>query len=229
MRKFTLLVAAMAMFASVNAETLYSWSSTGADEVTEVGGKATHEHGSDATRVNYANSGYYTICLNGKKGNIDDEAASANAGYIQIALNQALAADDNILITAYITKNNASAKGNAYIRFVDDSSATLAEINESDSYPNIHEEGGAAEDPDTHTIVVPAEAAGCKTIWMSRNSADTNVFITKLEITRGSTSGIVDVTVNSDENAPIYNLQGVKVGEDYKGVVIKNGKKYINK
>ena len=34
-------------------------------------------------------------------------------------------------------------------------------------------------------------------------------------------------TVN--ENAPIYNLAGQRVGKDYKGVVIQNGKKFIKK
>lgn len=42
-------------------------------------------------------------------------------------------------------------------------------------------------------------------------------------------AGIEDVTVAEDENAPMYNLQGVQVDENYKGIVIKNGKKYLNK
>ena len=45
----------------------------------------------------------------------------------------------------------------------------------------------------------------------------------------GSTGGVEDITVADDENAPMYNLQGVQVDENYKGVVIKNGKKYINR
>ncbi|MCM1331717.1 MAG: hypothetical protein NC248_03810 [Bacteroides sp.] len=47
----------------------------------------------------------------------------------------------------------------------------------------------------------------------------------------GVTGGIEDVTVApvEDENAPMYNLQGVQVDENYKGIVIKNGKKFINR
>lgn len=41
--------------------------------------------------------------------------------------------------------------------------------------------------------------------------------------------GVETITIAEDENAPIYNLQGVQVDENYKGVVIKNGKKYINR
>ena len=37
------------------------------------------------------------------------------------------------------------------------------------------------------------------------------------------------VTDDADDNAPIYNLAGQKVDKNYKGVVIKNGKKVYQK
>lgn len=49
----------------------------------------------------------------------------------------------------------------------------------------------------------------------------------------GETTGISNVDVNAnanfDANAPMYNLAGQKVTKSYKGVVIQNGKKYMNK
>ena len=42
------------------------------------------------------------------------------------------------------------------------------------------------------------------------------------------TSGINQVN-NDDVAAPTYNIMGVKVNDNYKGIVIKNGKKYIRK
>lgn len=36
-------------------------------------------------------------------------------------------------------------------------------------------------------------------------------------------------TPEADENAPVYNVMGQRVGKDYKGLVIKNGVKYIQK
>ena len=42
-------------------------------------------------------------------------------------------------------------------------------------------------------------------------------------------SGIETVKAVKDVNAPIYNLAGQKVNNDYKGVVIQNGKKFMNK
>jgi len=49
----------------------------------------------------------------------------------------------------------------------------------------------------------------------------------------GEATGIANLNVNDndniDANAPMYNLAGQRVNKSYKGVVIVNGKKYINK
>ena len=45
-----------------------------------------------------------------------------------------------------------------------------------------------------------------------------------------SAVGIKNVqTIEVNEKAPIYNLAGQRVGKDYTGVVIQNGKKFIKK
>jgi hypothetical protein len=44
-----------------------------------------------------------------------------------------------------------------------------------------------------------------------------------------TTTGIKAVKVAEPENAPLYNLKGQRVNSDYKGLVIKNGKKYVVK
>ena len=47
------------------------------------------------------------------------------------------------------------------------------------------------------------------------------------------TNGIDNVTTQTNSienaNAPLYNLAGQRVNKDYKGVIIQNGKKFINK
>ena len=57
------------------------------------------------------------------------------------------------------------------------------------------------------------------------------VRVKKITVTlKNDPTGINEVsngTVN--ENAPIYNLAGQRVGKDYKGVVVQNGKKFIKK
>lgn len=46
----------------------------------------------------------------------------------------------------------------------------------------------------------------------------------------GKTTGITNITTDeATKNAPVYNLAGQKVTKAYKGVVIKNGKKMIQK
>ena len=49
-------------------------------------------------------------------------------------------------------------------------------------------------------------------------------------IAKPVTTGINNITTDATlENAPAYNLAGQKVGKEYKGVVIKAGKKFIQK
>ncbi|MBO5156845.1 MAG: hypothetical protein J6C05_06920 [Prevotella sp.] len=42
-------------------------------------------------------------------------------------------------------------------------------------------------------------------------------------------SGISNITAADDADAPVYNLAGQRVSKDTKGLLIKNGKKFINK
>lgn len=55
-------------------------------------------------------------------------------------------------------------------------------------------------------------------------------FLRSVTITSVTAAGIKNVqTIEVNENAPIYNLAGHRVGKDYKGVVVQNGKKFIKK
>lgn len=51
-----------------------------------------------------------------------------------------------------------------------------------------------------------------------------------VEFTPSGESAIANISADkANENAPVYNLNGQKVSKDYKGVVVKNGKKYVQK
>ena len=55
-------------------------------------------------------------------------------------------------------------------------------------------------------------------------------FLRSVKIITVSAAGIKNVqTIEVNEKAPIYNLAGQRVGKDYKGVVVQNGKKFIKK
>lgn len=212
-----------------SADVIYSWESPEGTPI-ETGGKIEYMNG-DGDRLNYSNAGYHTICLNGKKGNIND-APSANAGYMLLTLDQALEVGNVIEITAYRNKN--AADKNATIMFYFENGAEWAD---SKTFVNIcSDEENADWDndgstPNTNTWEITAAEAGSKTIKLTRNSASTNLFITKFVIYRDSTTGIesVEVITPAKVDNAIYNLSGQKVDANYKGIVIKNGKKYFNK
>lgn len=45
----------------------------------------------------------------------------------------------------------------------------------------------------------------------------------------GVVSGVDNITVDKNVDAPAYNVAGQRVNDAYKGIVVKNGKKYMNK
>jgi hypothetical protein len=51
----------------------------------------------------------------------------------------------------------------------------------------------------------------------------------KILTVNGTSTNINTIKTNTDVNAPVYNLAGQQVEKSYKGLVIKNGKKVINK
>ncbi len=54
-----------------------------------------------------------------------------------------------------------------------------------------------------------------------------SVFAKGENIVVGTGNGISDLVVSDNADAPVYNVAGQRVGESYKGIVIKNGKKVI--
>ena len=204
---------------------LYSWESPEGTPI-EYGGTISYENG-DGDRLNYPNSGYYTICLNGKKANLNDETASANAGHMVITLDNAVTEGDIIAITGYITKNS-SAKSSAWIVY--ESGATVESAIFGDESNIFVPEGGEATGTiNTKEVIVSAEAAGSKTITLTRGQTGTNLFITKLEITKGSIATGISNIASDRLNGTIYNLNGQKMDKAVKGLYIINGKKVVVK
>ena len=112
---FTTAALALLSIMGMNAQTtIYSWESPDGTPV-ETGGTIAYVNG-DGNRLNYPQADYWTICLNGKKANMNDETASANAGKMVITLDQPRKAGDKIDITAFINKDS-SKKASAYLVF----------------------------------------------------------------------------------------------------------------
>ena len=200
---------------------LYSWESPEGTPV-EYGGTIVYTNGTGDDRVNYPNSGYYTICLNGKNANIDDQTASANAGHMVITLNEAITEDCAISMDAYIVKNE-SKKASAYYYFENGTKF------EGAIYSDEANIDPAFNGQITNTVTeIPATAVGSKTIKITRGQTGTNLFITKLVIGKKDVvTGIENVTVTRSDIDGIYNLRGQRVLNPTKGLYIINGKKVI--
>lgn len=80
------------------------------------------------------------------------------------------------------------------------------------------------ENPDVNTYDL-----GGVSEFTFTNTGEQPCVVLVVEYKDGTPSGISSVETKANENAPVYNLNGQKVSKDYKGVVVKNGKKYIQK
>lgn len=200
--------------------TIYSWSADSEGNITEIGGKAV---ATDGVSVGFSNKGYTTIRVSTKKANVATEN-------IEITLDKPLEKGDIITVTGYKNKNEDGKLVSLFIQFENGEPF----FNDEETWVNINDENGTDFDndgntPNTNTYSVAEDAAGSKTIKLSRSKANTNLFITSFVITRGSSSGIQNVVKPVVENGIRYNLAGQRVDENYKGVVIMNGKKYVVK
>lgn len=193
-----------------DSNAVFSWENNVVTGGTVVG------NGSEAENVGASDSGNTVIKVSAKKANI----ATDN---LTFTFDQALAAEDVMEITAY-RKKDSDAVGTLYMQF---ENGYVIDEGEEQKWNNIHEAIG--QQPNTNTYAL-TDAAGSKSMLMARSKASTNVFIIKMVINRGGSTGIGNIEVVAPQfNGAIYNLAGQKVGEDYKGIVIKNGKKFINK
>lgn len=214
--KKMLLVLAATLFSVSSAfagiTTLYSWESPDGTPV-ETGGTMAYTNG-DGSRLNYANAGYYTICLNGKAANMNDEEASANAGHMLLTLDEALQTGDVISITAY-RNNNADGKVvNIYFLFENgkiwkDTNA-FTNISADDSNADYDSDG---DTPNTVTWTITDEEAGSKTIKLTRNTTGTNLYITKMTIER-TVEGIAPVEVSPAAGSTVNELSSVALTFD---------------
>ena len=207
---------------------VYSWESPDGTAI-ETGGKATFEGGDEGeNRVNYKNTAqgvdYYTLSLNGKKANIDDEGYEKNCTpRIIITLDDMFYGGEEIQMTAYTNKGDVSKRSTPYFKF---ENGTIL----SDDTKDFIDLGIAGNtEPVTNTYEVPAEAIGSKWFKMSRSQTATNLFITKLVIVSNASTGVSEVKQAKVDNGFVYNLSGQRVDASYKGLVIKNGQKLIQK
>ena len=143
---------------------IYSWESDGT--ATEIGGTATGI--GDATYVNYANSGYYTL-----RG---ADKSDFSGKYVQIDLSNNMITGDNILLKAYYTKDSDK---DVAVKIADGNNNN-ATILTSDNLPNIY---NGANPPSVKRYAVPS-GISTNRINITRSTTATTAFIIKLQILR---------------------------------------------
>ncbi len=143
------------------------------------GGVAVHNKYTERDRVNFEQLGYYTISLNGKNDYSTD--------IVTITLDEGntLEAGDQIAITAFRNKDQAGKKSGARLKF---DSGSKIDTGNGTEFVNLNEDVAGADEygtePNTVTITAPAAAEGSTTIQLTRSQTGTNLFITKIDITR---------------------------------------------
>ena len=145
-------------------------------------------------------------------------AADTEYYYATLTVDGGFKAGDVITIAgAY---NNADTK-NAAIAFRSDP-ASAEPLWKTEDFINGRT---SADEPvkQTYTLTEDAEA-----LYIGR-AGNTGTCVTLLKVTRDTETGIVELPVSIKANDAIYNMQGQRVDANYRGVVIKNGKKTIQK
>jgi hypothetical protein len=171
---------------------VYSWEGN-KDGAIQTGGtaSATDATGADLTAddINIANSTFYVMRVRGAK--------DFSTNVINIALEKALKAGDKIAITAYRNKDAADKQTGALLKFEKGETTVSTATSEKAGleFVNIDTSEKSAADqnrgtePNTVTLEVPTDAAGSKTITMTRAITGTNLFITKIVITTTGEGG----------------------------------------
>ena len=87
----------------------------------------------------------------------------------------------------------------------------------------------ATEDPTPETYTLEADYASLKLGRANGLTGATGTWVTLLKVERTGT-GISEVlNVKVAQDGAIYNMAGQKVDASYKGIVIQNGRKFVNK
>ena len=148
-----------------------------------------------------------------------------NANYALLSVDGGFKTGDKIEVAGYFN-NSDGTKQAAVSLFVGEEGESATVLWKSDLFINGRT---VAEDPTVESYTLEADYATLKLGRADGLTGATRTNVTLIKVTRSTTTGIQEIPVKVIENGAIYNLAGQKVSESYKGIVIKNGKKYIQK
>ncbi len=210
MKKIFTLIAAVAMVASVHAQGTYA---VGEDEVPTANSEVksvpniTMTWGDDKWKDNKAVSGKFDDFSYKVSGNSNCEFDATNdkvptkGAYVMF-----VAEKDGTVAFAYKLNKNKTQY------FVDENNAEAIDA--------ISESSGSS----VYLLTEFPVKAGVKYYTYTKGS---KMDVFGFKYTLGTPTGITSLNAASAKASATYNLAGQQVSDSYKGVVIKNGKKYV--
>ena len=170
------------------------------------------------------------------------QVPAGNARYIQMSntnITFLVAEGDSVTVKVICSKNsckNIDAEDAAADKLVNGCTPDrCCYVNVSGTnYCHLDSEGGVAADLTIHEDANIIEfglkgAEGGSFFTFQKYSGTGNIMIASIEITPAEASGISSVNAAANTNGVRYNVVGQKVAEGYKGLVITNGQKMIQK
>lgn len=142
---------------------------------------------------------------------------------------------DEIYVKGNDDEFTVTASGSGYT--IQDSFGRYLSVDDSHNSFNVGAEPAVwsytATGDGTHQFTMNGKTimwgTGTYTTWACYAALDNAVYPFLYKYVGTSPTGITDVKVVNSNNAAIYNLAGQRVGNNYKGAIIKGGKKYIQK
>ena len=209
MKKLFTLIAVAAMALTVQAETLINYPT--AQDGINISGSTTF----DAVKIKTNTTSVPGI----KFANSYITSDALNANYAKLEVEGGFKAGDVVSIAGAFN-NSDNTKTAAIDLFTVGAENAITVLFTTQQFVN----GRLVDDDpvvETYTLQADVDA-----LYLGRNG-NTGTIVTMLKVTRGTTA-IENVKVKKADGV-VYNLAGQKVGNDFKGIVIKDGKKFIQK
>ena len=225
MKKFFTLIAAVAMAASMNAQTLSFDTNYAAGSVPatfSADGLVLAVVDTDKKMSVDANSQYFGTADSYKK--FDKRLKTGGKSLSKNKLTLTLPSDGTLKV--YVRTGKSSDTDRNVVLTQDGTELVNKILLESEAVTvSMVGDDGNAKDTKVFPVISVAVKKGDVAITYPKNSVNFYGF----ELV-GTTSGISDIQApKSSKDGETFNLLGQKVSNDTKGLVIKNGKKFINK
>ena len=223
MKKFFTLIAAVAMAASMNAQTAKVFTENTFLQTSQANVQAGIADG-------WIAAGSGQTAANGKKGSIDPQTKEEKGeGAVKLdgiglkkdnsakAFKMAITGVDNIEVYGVTTSSSDSRYVSVVATAADGTTVEKDEITAPGNTAVVKVQLEKAK-------IYSVEITGVKE---DDKSAGADVALHGIWFNVGVSNGISNISVDSAKAGKTYNLAGQQVSDSYKGLIIKNGKKYV--